>query len=64
MISLRLKSGRARKAQNGGYAYGGPAYGYRAENGSLVPNEGEQMTLQRIRDLHSGGAPPERLPPP
>lgn len=55
MISLRLRSGRRRKAANGGFAYGSPAFGYRAEGGELVPADDEQVTLARIKELHAEG---------
>lgn len=56
MISLRLRSGRKRKAKDGGYAYGAPPFGFRVEDGGLVPDEGEQATLARARELQKGGA--------
>lgn len=56
MITLRLRSGRLRKAQNGGYAHGSPPFGYRADAGELVPDEREQEPLERIRDLRRSGA--------
>jgi DNA invertase Pin-like site-specific DNA recombinase len=56
MIALRLRAGRRRKAETGGYAYGSPALGYRAEDGALVPAPDEQATLERIRELHDKGA--------
>jgi DNA invertase Pin-like site-specific DNA recombinase len=56
MIALRLRAGRQRKAEKGGFAYGAPGYGYRAERGELVAVEDEQRTLGRIAELHAGGA--------
>lgn len=56
MIALRLRSGRKRKAQGGGYAYGSPPFGLRVEDGELVPDESEQETLRRARALQNGGA--------
>ncbi len=56
MIALRLRSGRKRKAQGGGYAYGAPPFGFRVEDGELVPDEGEQETLRRARELQEEGA--------
>lgn len=56
MIRLRLAAGRRRKSEVGGFAYGAPPFGYRAEGRSLVPDEQEQATLRRIQDLHLGGA--------
>ncbi len=41
MITLRMRAGRRRKAERGGYAYGSPPYGYRAEDGALVRVECE-----------------------
>jgi DNA invertase Pin-like site-specific DNA recombinase len=55
MIALRLRSGRSRKAEAGGFAYGAPPFGYRAEHGELVPVTEEQATLARIRQLHNDG---------
>ncbi len=55
MIVKRMRDGRRMKAQQGGYAYGSPAFGLRAENRTLVPESGEQVTLERIRALHSEG---------
>jgi DNA invertase Pin-like site-specific DNA recombinase len=55
MIVLRLRSGRARKAQAGGFAYGAPPYGYQAVDGELVAVAEEQATLARIRRLHGEG---------
>jgi DNA invertase Pin-like site-specific DNA recombinase len=49
MIALRLRSGRAGKAQAGGFAYGAPPYGYAArrrtrvaEDGDLYPRHGNR----------------------
>lgn len=55
MIALRLRSGRRRKAEKGGFAYGSPAFGYRAEGRELVADPDEQVVLTRIRELHEGG---------
>jgi DNA invertase Pin-like site-specific DNA recombinase len=55
MIALRLRSGRARKAQRGGFAYGAPPYGYAAVDGELVEVADEQATLSRIRELYDEG---------
>jgi DNA invertase Pin-like site-specific DNA recombinase len=55
MIALRLRSGRKRKAETGGFAYGSPAFGYRAENRELVPDDDEQLVLARITALHRDG---------
>src|SRR5262252_7034966 len=49
VIRKRLRNGRAEKAARGGYAYGGPPFGWRAEGGELVPAPREQRIL---RELH------------
>jgi len=56
MISLRLASGRARKAQLGGYAYGAPPFGSRAEGGRLVDDDSEAPARDLIVDLSDAGA--------
>lgn len=56
MIALRLRSGRRAKAARGGFAYGSPAFGLRAEGGELVPVPEEQATVARARELHGQGA--------
>lgn len=55
MIRLRLRNGRRAKAERGGYAYGGPPLGYRAEGRELVPDEDEQRAVARIGELHREG---------
>lgn len=55
MIRLRTQAGRRRKAERGGYAYGSPPYGYRAEGGELVPVDVEQAVIGRIMDWRDGG---------
>ena len=61
MISLRLRSGRKRKAESGGYAFGSPPFGYRAEGRSLVPVAAEQQALHRMRELRTQGATYEAI---
>jgi DNA invertase Pin-like site-specific DNA recombinase len=56
MISLRLRSGRARKAAKGGFAFGAPAFGYRTESKELVGEDQEQAALTRISELHAAGS--------
>ena len=56
MVVLRLRNGRRRKAQTGGYASGAPAFGYEARDGDLVELEEEQVTVKRIWDLRASGA--------
>ena len=51
LISLRLRRGRAHKASLGGYAYGSPAFGWRAQDGTLVPVPQEQAALDLMRRL-------------
>jgi DNA invertase Pin-like site-specific DNA recombinase len=55
-IVMRLRSGRRRKAEKGGYAYGAPSFGLTAQNGALEPVEAEQAVLTRIRELRTSGA--------
>ena len=45
------QGGRRQKAEAGGFAYGSPAYGFEAKGGELVPEPGEQATVDRIREL-------------
>jgi DNA invertase Pin-like site-specific DNA recombinase len=52
MIVKRLRDGRRLKAERGGYAYGRPPYGWRADGKELVPVPAEQAVLDRIWDLH------------
>lgn len=56
MVVLRLRNGRRRKAQMGGYASGAPAFGYEARDKTLVESEEEQATVRRIAELRSSGA--------
>lgn len=55
MVALRLKSGRRRKAERGGFAYGSPPIGYKAEDGKLVPVQSEQAVVKRARELFELG---------
>ncbi len=55
MIALRLRAGRRRKAERGGFAYGSPHYGTRADGGELVPDEREAAAVARVRQLHDEG---------
>lgn len=56
MIVLRLRSGRRRKHERGGYAYGAPPYGWKAVSAELVPVPEEQAVIQRLRALRDQGA--------
>jgi DNA invertase Pin-like site-specific DNA recombinase len=55
LIRLRLRNGRRRKAERGGFAYGSPPYGYRAEGRELVPEPAEQAALALICELRAAG---------
>ena len=55
MIAARLRAGRRLKSERGGYAAGAPPYGMRATERTLVPDESEQATLERIRELRQEG---------
>jgi DNA invertase Pin-like site-specific DNA recombinase len=55
MITLRLRVGRRRKAERGGFAYGGPPYGWRASGGELVADRMEQDGLALVRRLRRDG---------
>ncbi|MDQ4142672.1 MAG: recombinase family protein [Actinomycetota bacterium] len=57
MISKRLRDGRRYKHEQGRYAYGAPAFGVRSDPDSreLVDDEREQVTVERIKELHQAG---------
>jgi DNA invertase Pin-like site-specific DNA recombinase len=55
MIGLRLKAGRRRKHEQGGFAFGAPPYGWKAESKSLVPIPEEQQVIERMRQLLGEG---------
>jgi DNA invertase Pin-like site-specific DNA recombinase len=55
MIAVRLRRGRKLKADKGGYAYGGPPYGYRAEAGALVEDADEMAVVKRIVEYKAKG---------
>ena len=51
MITARLRAGRAAKAAAGGFAYGSPPYGWRADKtapGGLAPVPAEQLVIRRL----------------
>ncbi|GAA1806612.1 recombinase family protein [Nostocoides veronense] len=52
MVRLRLRNGRRRKAERGGYAYGSPPLGKRTEGAALVDDPEEAATVARIHALH------------
>lgn len=55
MTVMRLRDGRRRKAEVGGFAYGSPPLGWTAKESTLMPDIEEQETLQRIHDLRNAG---------
>lgn len=55
VITARLQSGRRLKADRGGYAYGSPRFGQRAEDHELAPAPEEQETIARIVELRDAG---------
>lgn len=55
MIRLRLASGRRRKGETGGYAFGAPPLGYRSVDNALVKDADEQRVLRRMRALKREG---------
>lgn len=56
VIVRRMQDGRAAKSAAGGFAYGSPAYGQRAQDGALVDDQAEQAVIARIRELRGSGA--------
>jgi DNA invertase Pin-like site-specific DNA recombinase len=57
MITLRLRAGRRRKHEGGGFAYGSPPYGWKAQGGELVPDPAEQAGMELARRLRGEGMP-------
>lgn len=55
MIVLRLKAGRRRKAERGGFAYGSPPYGWKARGRALVAVPREQAGIRLARRLRREG---------
>jgi DNA invertase Pin-like site-specific DNA recombinase len=56
MVTLRLRNGRRRKTQMGGYTSGAPAFGLEARDGDLIESQEEQLTIKRIAELRTSGA--------
>jgi DNA invertase Pin-like site-specific DNA recombinase len=56
VISLRLRMGRERKRESGGFAFGSPPFGLRAEARELVAEPSEGATVERILELRRCGA--------
>lgn len=54
-IDHRTRNGRKAKAGTGGYAFGAPAFGYKAQERELVEEAGEQKALKLIRQWHRQG---------
>ncbi|MFD5294797.1 recombinase family protein [Streptomyces mutabilis] len=55
LIAKRLRTGRKTKAGNGGYAYGAPAYGQRAEEKALTVDSAEAEVLEQMRAWQTEG---------
>ena len=55
VIRLRLIAGRTQKKLNGGYAGGGPPYGWAAVRGDLVKIPDEQSVIRRMRKMRADG---------
>ncbi|MDZ7960767.1 MAG: recombinase family protein [Aulosira sp. DedQUE10] len=55
MIRERTQGGRRAKAEKGGYAYGSPAFGTKAVDGELIPDQEEVDTIEAIRRHHKSG---------
>lgn len=55
LISKRLRNGRKTKAASGGYAYGAPAYGQRAEDKTLTVDSDEAAVLAQMRTWQADG---------
>ncbi len=51
MIAMRMRKGRIAKAAAGGYAYGSPAYGTKAEDGVLVTDASEAAVLAQMKKM-------------
>jgi DNA invertase Pin-like site-specific DNA recombinase len=52
----RLRAGKRRKREAGGYVGGQPAFGQVAEAKELVDDATERATIRRILELHQDGA--------
>ncbi|MFF4846303.1 recombinase family protein, partial [Streptomyces collinus] len=55
LITKRLRTGRKTKAAAGGYAYGAPAYGQRAEAKALTVDSAEAEVLEQMRAWQEEG---------
>jgi DNA invertase Pin-like site-specific DNA recombinase len=54
-IVRRMKDGRALKAERGGFAYGEPAYGQRAQDRELAADSAEVQVITRMRQMQAEG---------
>lgn len=61
IINERTQGGRRAKAENGGYAYGSPAFGLEAVDGELVANDNEQKAIELIRRHRKSGKSYQRV---
>jgi DNA invertase Pin-like site-specific DNA recombinase len=52
----RMRAGKRRKREQGGYVGGQPAYGQRSVDKELADDPAEQAAIARIAELHRGGA--------
>lgn len=55
MITKRMRDGRRLKGDKGGYAYGAPPFGWRSDDGDLVPVDAEQEAIACIAKHHALG---------
>ena len=55
MVVKRLRNGRQTKAQQGGYAYGSPAFGQRSVDRQLVTDVHEAAVAERIVTMRRAG---------
>lgn len=55
MVALRLRMGRKRKFDRGGYAYGAPPFGKRAEGKALIDDPAEMAAVGLICSLREDG---------
>jgi site-specific DNA recombinase len=60
-ILERTKRGREVKHKAGGYAYGAPQIGQKAESGALVVDEAEQAIIEVIRKHRRAGKSPQAI---
>lgn len=56
IIRGRMASGKAAKVAKGGYGGGRPAYGLKAAQGALVPNEDEQAIVAVVAEMRKAEA--------